>query len=592
MKQFEEFKLDTANQCLWQKQQQLTLPPKPFAVLRYLVENPGRLITHDELLDALWPETYVQPQVLRTYMLDLRKVLKDDASKPRFIQTLPKRGYCFLASVTESADPARSSPSQPAQQLIAGRDQELATLAEQFRLASSGQRRIVFIAGEAGIGKSALIDACTQQLSAVVATGQCVEGFGSKEEYYPIMEALSHLCASPEGDRVCKVLSRMAPAWLAALGRACEPAASIQSTQRMPGDLCAAFEELADLTTAKPLVLIFEDLQWADDASLHLLSALARRRAAAKLLILATCRPRPHHAGEAAEHPLKALKQDLLLRRLCTEIHLRPLSRAAVTQIISRQLNQPGLPSGLATFVHQRAEGNPLFVIAILEHLTATQDLSRFEKNIEAGIPDGLAQMIELEIDRLTQPEQRLLEAASLFPVAFPTWAVAAALDEDLADTEEACEALARRLYFVHRAGQDELPDGSCSAFYVFAHELYREVLSQRQTPTRRARRHIRIAERLATLFAEREASVAREIAMHFEAAGDWRRAIPSLRTAAVHADQRHSHAESIEILEHALRIALNLSDIERKPVERELHALLDRFRTGSTTASKSARKA
>src|SRR5580700_1153406 len=107
MKQFESFRLDTSNQCLWRNNEQISLPPKPFAVLRYMVENPGRLISHDELLEALWPETYVQPQVLRTYVLDLRKALGDDAGKPRFIQTLPKRGYCFVAPVTERAGTER-----------------------------------------------------------------------------------------------------------------------------------------------------------------------------------------------------------------------------------------------------------------------------------------------------------------------------------------------------------------------------------------------------------------------------------------------------------------------------------------------------
>jgi DNA-binding winged helix-turn-helix (wHTH) protein len=103
MKHFQSFGLDTSNGCLWRNGAQIALPPKPFAVLRYLVENPGRLVTHDELLDAVWPETYVQPQVLRTYMLELRKVLGDDAGQPRFIQTLPKRGYCFVAPVMDSA---------------------------------------------------------------------------------------------------------------------------------------------------------------------------------------------------------------------------------------------------------------------------------------------------------------------------------------------------------------------------------------------------------------------------------------------------------------------------------------------------------
>jgi predicted ATPase len=118
--------------------------------------------------------------------------------------------------------------------------------------------------------------------------------------------------------------------------------------------------------------------------------------------------------------------------------------------------------------------------------------------------------------------------------VAFPAWAVAAALATDPVETEEACDGLARRLHFVVRAGQDELPDGTTSAFYVFAHGLYREVLYQRQAAARRARRHIRIAERLAQLFAGREADVAREMAMHYESAGD-----PVRAASALHAAQR-----------------------------------------------------
>jgi len=113
MKQFERFRLDTANECLWRESEQIAIPPKAFAVLRYLVENPGRLITHDELMDALWPETFVQPQVLRTYMLELRKILGDSVEYPRFIQTLPKRGYCFIAPVTAGSVPgaAQEIPS-------------------------------------------------------------------------------------------------------------------------------------------------------------------------------------------------------------------------------------------------------------------------------------------------------------------------------------------------------------------------------------------------------------------------------------------------------------------------------------------------
>jgi len=551
MRQFERFGLDTANQCLLRGGAPIDLAPKPFAVLRYLVENPGRLITHDELLDALWPETYVQPQVLRTYVLELRKILGDDAGQPRFIQTLPKRGYRFMAQVTElsaaDTDGLDGASEQTVTAPIFGRDVELDLLKGQVRILAGGQRRVAFITGEAGIGKTALVDAFCRQLdhsiAASVARGQCVQGIGPKEEYYPVMEALWQLCAGPDGELACRILSRMAPGWLAmglAAGRE-RGAESFPLTlpgtqEKTLGDLCGALEAMA---AEKPLILVFEDLHWADDPTLHLISALARRRAQAKLMVLATFCPQP----SSSEHPVQVLNQDLLMRRLCVEMALAPLNKKAVGELLKRELGQQSLPRGLVDFAARRSEGNPLFVIAVVEHLISqgiltrrsvdgadAWDQSTLWPEIDAGVPHQLARMIEQEIERLSEDAQRLLEAGSLMSVAFPAWAVAAALGKDSIETEEECDAMARHLHFVVRAGQDELPDGSTSAFYVFAHGLYREVLYLRQATARRARGHIRIAERLGELFAGREASVAREMATHYEAAGDLGRAASALQ--------------------------------------------------------------
>ena len=588
MKQFASFALDTANECLWRDGAQIALQPKPFAVLRYLVENPGRLITHDELLDKLWPETFVQPQVLRTYVLELRRILGDDAGQPRFIQTLPKRGYCFVAKVTEKAAPLRAAATAGAAQgEIVDREAELARLNAELAESAEGRRRVVFLSGEAGCGKTALIDAFTRQADGdmLVARGQCVPGAGGSEDFYPVTEALGQLCASPEGEAACRTLARLAPAWLRTIGRITESgsadASSADAAERRPGSLCAALEEIS---AAKPLILVLEDLQWADDATLDLIAALARRRAPAKLMVLATYRLR----RVAANHPLKELRQELLMQRLCTEVVLGPLPRAALLKLLGRELGQEELPAGLGAFLHQRAEGNPLFAIVILRHLIAQGLLTQrerdgkarwelaadFEEN--AGVPDELAQMVELEIERLSPPEQRLLEAGSLMNVAFPAWAVAAALEEDPVETEEACEALARKAHFVERAGQDELPDGSHSAFFAFSHGIYREVLYQRQAASRRARRHVRIAERLGELFAGREAHVAREMAMHYEAAGSWRPGVQALRVAARFARDRRSQAEAAELLERALRIAEHRPEAaaETSAIRRELDAL------------------
>lgn len=101
MKSFKTFRLDTANHLLWRNGDRVPVPPKGFDVLAYLVDRAGQVVTQDEILEALWPETYVNPEVLRKYILEIRKTLGDRPDKPEFIETLPKRGYRFVAPVVE-----------------------------------------------------------------------------------------------------------------------------------------------------------------------------------------------------------------------------------------------------------------------------------------------------------------------------------------------------------------------------------------------------------------------------------------------------------------------------------------------------------
>ncbi len=101
MKQFHSFRLDVVNHCLWNGERRVSLTPKAFDVLRYLVEHADRLVTQDEILGALWPGTYVNPEVIKKYVLGIRKALGDRHEKPEFIETFPRRGYQFVAPVTE-----------------------------------------------------------------------------------------------------------------------------------------------------------------------------------------------------------------------------------------------------------------------------------------------------------------------------------------------------------------------------------------------------------------------------------------------------------------------------------------------------------
>jgi predicted ATPase len=353
----------------------------------------------------------------------------------------------------------------------------------------------------------------------------------------------------------------------------------------MLNEICDAIEAMCSETT---LTVVFEDLHWADLSTLDLISALSRRRQAARLLMLASYRPAEVSEGQ---HPLKRLKQDLVTHKLCTAVSLRPLERDAVREYLLQELKQETLPKGLPSFVHQHSEGNPLFMVAMLEHLIAQgflrQDDGAWQlrsalAEIDLGVPTALSEMIEMQIDRLEAADQRLLEAASLIGVVFPAWAAAAALDGDLEDIEAQYETLARRLHFLHPAGHDQLPDGTQSAFYVFAHGLYREVLRARQSPARRAKRHLRVAEKLEKLFAGREMDVSSELALHFEAAAEWARAAQALCTAAGNALRRGARDEGMKTTERALRLLENLSEPEREVAEtrirQQIAGLMKRF--------------
>lgn len=507
MQKFGDFQLDTASECLWRNGQRLTLTPRPFSVLRYLVENPQRLVTHDELLEALWPETYVQPQVLRTYVLELRKLLGDDLETPQYIETVPRRGYRFVASVTREGETVGAKA-------VIGRDHELARLWESFAAARKGQRVSLFLTGEAGIGKSALIDAlcervCRERGGARVARGQCIEGFGGKEALFPVREAVASLCGA-EDEKLRAILATAIPGWFGSSGAA---APSL-------GGICEALEALSQNA---PLLLVFEDIHRADASTLDLIAVLARRRSAAKLMLLASFRP----SDVDARHPLRRLEQNLVTGGCCEELRLGPLDRQAAGEFICGRLDAEKLPVGLSSLVHQHSTGNPLYMAAIVDHLRVQRTL-RVESGaaaltipldeIELGVPDGLAGFIELQLDALAEEDRRLLEAGSISGAIFPSWAAAAVLERGREETEEAYATLARKVRLLSVAGHDELPDGSHATFYVFAHTLYREALYARIPVSRRGRWHRRVADELRTLFAGDESRVAYEIAAHTQA--------------------------------------------------------------------------
>src|SRR5262245_33267408 len=147
----------------------------------------GRLVTQAELLDALWPDTHVQPEVLKSQILDVRNALGDRPKSPHFIETLPRRGYRFIAAVVDGAIAPPVAPPRMAGKLV-GRDQTIRELRNSLAVVMQGECCVLFLSGEPGIGKTSLADEFLLQVGAITprirtARGQCVEGYGGKEAY-------------------------------------------------------------------------------------------------------------------------------------------------------------------------------------------------------------------------------------------------------------------------------------------------------------------------------------------------------------------------------------------------------------------------
>lgn len=591
MPQFHPFRLDTVNQCLWRRrdsgdEERILLPPKAYGVLRHLIEHAGRLVTQDELLDAVWPGRFIQPEGLKSQILHIRRVLEDDPKRPRFIETLPRRGYRFIGADGKGAAQKRAVQGPPAPSNLVGRERVLGELGDGLRRVVQSKRQIAFVTGESGIGKTALVDAFQLVAEAEVpglriACGQCVEGYDGKEPYYPMLEALGQLCRGDGGDSVVSTLAAQAPTWLAQFPALLtdEHRETLQreilgaTRERMLREISEALETI---TLENPLLLVFEDLQWVDQATVDLISALARRRAPARLMLIGTYRTVDL---ALADHPLKALKRDLLLHKLCQEIALEPLSEANISAFLAAPSLEASEPAGLAELMHRHSGGNPLFMVAALEHLTQRGLISRESgawqmrqplEQIVVGVPEGLRHMIEAQIERLSVEEQRALEAASIAGAAF-TVDIGAAAGMTAEDFDDLCDRLSHRHCMVRVAATQALASANASPRYEFVHALYREVFYQRQAPRRRAKLHRRVGEALEVLFSERLSEVAPDLADHFEKSADWPRAIRYLRLAADRAGRRYAHREATVLLQQALGLASRLPDSDRASTETEI---------------------
>jgi predicted ATPase len=380
---FAPFRLDLTTEQLWCGAERLAVRPKTFAVLRYLVEHPGRLVTRDELCQAVWPETVGSERAPKQCIRELRQVLGEEPATPRVIETIARRGWRFIGTVDtslQSRDSGEEKERQKAKRnkqqakinsedaapntkhltpFLVGRETELSQLHTRLDKARNGARQIVFITGEPGIGKTTLVDAFLQILDRKQPTrdekmwlgrGQCIEQHGSGEAFLPVLDALGRLARGTGGTQLIELLRTYAPMWLVQLPAFIDDK-ELETLQRKVQGASRErmLREFADMVEAlttdgshggAPLLLVLEDLHWSDVSTLDLLAFLARRKEPARLLVIGTYRPVEMLSDG---HPLQSLTQELYAHRFAVEVALTGLSEAAVGEYVATRLR--GKPS-------------------------------------------------------------------------------------------------------------------------------------------------------------------------------------------------------------------------------------------------------
>ena len=352
--------------------------------------------------------------------------------------------------------------------------------------------------------------------NAVCARGQCVEHSGTGEPYLAVLEAFAELGRFDTG--LPDLLRAVAPTWLLQLPWL----SNAQERDALRGELPREgldrmLREMGEVldryTEGRPLLLVTEDLHWADRSTIQLIDYIARRRGNARLMWLASFRPAE---VVALDHPLNAVRRELRLHGLCEEVVLDPFSEAEVGEYVAQRLPALAGDEAFVRALHERTDGVPLFAASVMDEVVAraARDAERPPHLSDAAVPANLTAVIDHYIAKLGVDQRALLSAAAVCGVQFRVSTVSHALGRDGAWVGQACEDLAHEQLWL-RGPHTHAASHAQDQPYAFRHALYRQVLYERTAPFARAQLHHKVRAALEKERAAGEPVTAAELAMH-----------------------------------------------------------------------------
>jgi hypothetical protein len=339
------------------------------------------------------------------------------------------RGSYVPAFRTAARDGVTAVPAGLDERLIVGRQRELNDLRSAFESAAAGHGRLICVAGEPGIGKTTVVEVFLRELvtsgaGCYVARGRCSERLAGSEAYLPMLEALESLARSAD-ESLNGVMTAVAPTWYAQIAPLTQVHAAgltatksqVASQQRLKRELVALLEEL---TRLQPVVIFLDDLHWADASTVDVLAYAMSRCASRRILIVAAYRPTELIA---ADHPFQRVRLELQGHGICRDIPIDFLTREDVDRYLGLQFPEHLFPAELSRRLHERTEGNPLFMADLVRFLRDRGVLAEHEgrwvivgqlPEAERQLPQSVRSMVDKKISELDDADRRLLTAGSV----------------------------------------------------------------------------------------------------------------------------------------------------------------------------------
>ncbi len=480
--EFDDFRVDTGQFLLMKDGQPTAITPTVFRILLALLERPGQIVTKDELMKFVWPDSFVEEGNLNRNVSTLRKILNEKPCDHRYIETVPKTGYRFIAPVRSIGYQPPAGPARKAANVnvchIVGRDNERTELRRAYDLARQGHGGVLCVSGDAGLGKTALVDIFLDDLvnsgqTFHLARARCSESLTDCEPFMSWIEAFGGLA---EEQSIEQVMRNAAPTWHREISHA-----GSGSPRRMKRELLDFCKQISPV---HPLVVVIDDFHWADVGSVDLLAFLASRLDSTRTLVILCYRMTEM---KISGHPFLQVRSDLVSRGAFTEVQLPLLSKQDVEKHLALEYPQAQFPEDYAGFLHAKTEGNPLF---IRELVRGTGQLT-----------DSVRNMIRRKLEGLDDTHRQLLITASVQGREFDSAVLARSLNLAAQDVEEALNFLAEGHGLIERIREQQLPDGKFTVRYRFVYGFYQEACYESLEPTRKASLNACLAEAFLTYY-------------------------------------------------------------------------------------------